>query len=80
MLLTGDLPFVGDIGRPDLPGAEILDEQVENLYQSLYVKLAGYPDSFQKFFSHPTNQPSRQRNTNTSVRSWEDQRGEDYRM
>jgi hypothetical protein len=25
---------------PDLPGAEILDEQVENLYNSLYVKLA----------------------------------------
>jgi hydroxyacylglutathione hydrolase len=36
MLLTGDLLFVGDIGRPDLPGAEILDEQVENLYHSLY--------------------------------------------
>jgi glyoxylase-like metal-dependent hydrolase (beta-lactamase superfamily II) len=26
MILTGDLLFVGDIGRPDLPGAEILDE------------------------------------------------------
>ena len=34
----GDLLFVGDIGRPDLPGAEILDEQVENLYNSLCVK------------------------------------------
>ena len=31
MILTGDLLFVGDIGRPDLPGAEILDEQVANL-------------------------------------------------
>jgi hydroxyacylglutathione hydrolase len=29
MLLTGDLLFVGDIGRPDLPGEEILDEQVK---------------------------------------------------
>jgi hydroxyacylglutathione hydrolase len=52
MLLTGDLLFVGDIGRPDLPGAEILDEQVENLYQSLYVKLADYPDHLEVFPAH----------------------------
>jgi len=52
MLLTGDLLFVGDIGRPDLPGAEILDEQVENLYNSLYVKLAGYPDHLEVFPAH----------------------------
>lgn len=52
MMLTGDLLFVGDIGRPDLPGAEILDEQVENLYHSLYVKLAGYPDHLEIFPAH----------------------------
>jgi glyoxylase-like metal-dependent hydrolase (beta-lactamase superfamily II)/rhodanese-related sulfurtransferase len=52
MLLTGDLLFVGDIGRPDLPGAEIMDEQVENLYQSLYVKLAEYPDHLEVFPAH----------------------------
>ena len=52
MLLTGDLLFVGDIGRPDLPGAEILDEQVENLYKSLYVKLAKYPDHLEVFPAH----------------------------
>jgi rhodanese-related sulfurtransferase len=52
MLLTGDLLFVGDIGRPDLPGAEILDEQVENLYNSLYVKLAEYPDHLEIFPAH----------------------------
>jgi glyoxylase-like metal-dependent hydrolase (beta-lactamase superfamily II)/rhodanese-related sulfurtransferase len=52
MLLTGDLLFVGDIGRPDLPGAEIMDEQVENLYQSLYVKLADYPDHLEVFPAH----------------------------
>ena len=52
MLLTGDLLFVGDIGRPDLPGAEILDEQVENLYRSLYVKLADYPDHLEIFPAH----------------------------
>ena len=52
MLLTGDLLFVGDIGRPDLPGEEILDEQVKNLYHSLYVKLAGYPDHLEIFPAH----------------------------
>ena len=52
MLLTGDLLFVGDIGRPDLPGAEILDEQVENLYNSLYVKLADYADHLEVFPAH----------------------------
>ncbi len=52
MLLTGDLLFVGDIGRPDLPGAEILDEQVENLYKSLYEKLADYPDHLEIFPAH----------------------------
>jgi len=52
MLLTGDLLFVGDIGRPDLPGAEILDEQVQNLYHSLYVKLAAYPDHLEVFPAH----------------------------
>lgn len=52
MLLTGDLLFVGDIGRPDLPGSEILDEQVRNLYDSLYVKLADYPDHLEVFPAH----------------------------
>ncbi len=52
MLLTGDLLFVGDIGRPDLPGSEILDEQVKNLYDSLYVKLAEYPDHLEVFPAH----------------------------
>jgi hydroxyacylglutathione hydrolase len=52
MLLTGDLLFVGDIGRPDLPGSEIIDEQVKNLYNSLYVKLAAYPDHLEVFPAH----------------------------
>jgi glyoxylase-like metal-dependent hydrolase (beta-lactamase superfamily II)/rhodanese-related sulfurtransferase len=52
MILTGDLLFVGDIGRPDLPGAEILEEQVANLHHSLYVKLAGFPDHLEVFPAH----------------------------
>lgn len=52
MILTGDLLFVGDIGRPDLPGSEILDEQVRNLYESLYVKLAAYPEHMEVYPAH----------------------------
>lgn len=52
MILTGDLLFVGDVGRPDLPGAEILEEQVENLYNSLYKTLAGYPDHLEVYPAH----------------------------
>ncbi len=39
MILTGDLLFVGSIGRPDLAGGELLDEQVKNEYASLHERL-----------------------------------------
>ena len=52
MILTGDLLFVGDIGRPDLPGKEILDEQIENLYNSLYKVLGEQPDYLEVYPGH----------------------------
>lgn len=52
MLLTGDVLFVGDIGRPDLVGGAKLDEQVHNLWDSLYVKFAKFPDSLEVFPAH----------------------------
>ena len=52
LLLTGDLLFVGDVGRPDLPGAEIMTEQVENLYRSLYQTLASLPDDLEVYPAH----------------------------
>jgi glyoxylase-like metal-dependent hydrolase (beta-lactamase superfamily II)/rhodanese-related sulfurtransferase len=52
MLLTGDVLFVGDIGRPDLVGGAKLDEQVQNLWDSLYVKFAEFPDSLEVFPAH----------------------------
>ena len=51
-LLTGDLLFVGDIGRPDLAGEDLLEEQVENLYNSLYNKLARFPDWTEVYPAH----------------------------
>ena len=52
MILTGDLLFVGDIGRPDLPGEAILNEQTENLYNSLYNTLGSLPDYLEVYPSH----------------------------
>ena len=52
LVLTGDCLFVGDIGRPDLAGAELLGEQVKNLYGSLYRKLGELPDSLEVFPAH----------------------------
>lgn len=52
MVLTGDLLFVGDIGRPDLPGDEILQEQVQNLYDSLHTVLGDLPDGLEVYPAH----------------------------
>lgn len=52
MILTGDVLFVGDIGRPDLVGDARLDEQITNLYNSLYKKLGQYPDYLEVFPAH----------------------------
>ncbi len=51
-ILTGDLLFVGDIGRPDLAGADLLDEQINNLYDSLYNKLGRFPDWTEVYPAH----------------------------
>ena len=52
MVLSGDCMFVGDIGRPDLAGEELVAEQTLNLYNSLYNKLGKMPDSLEVFPSH----------------------------
>jgi len=52
LLLTGDLLFVGSIGRPDLAGGELLDEQIKNLYASLYEKLGAFPDLVEIYPAH----------------------------
>ncbi len=52
MILTGDLLFVGAIGRPDLAGEEILEEQVRNLYHSLYEKIGQLPGHLEVYPAH----------------------------
>ncbi|MFA6810734.1 MAG: rhodanese-like domain-containing protein [Desulfoplanes sp.] len=51
-VLTGDCMFVGDVGRPDLAGKELIDEQIRNLYNSLYNTLGKLPDSLEIFPAH----------------------------
>ncbi|MCF6156302.1 MAG: MBL fold metallo-hydrolase [Candidatus Brocadia sp.] len=52
LILSGDLLFVGDIGRPDLAGKELLEQQVENLYESIYKKLGKLSDRLEVFPAH----------------------------
>jgi glyoxylase-like metal-dependent hydrolase (beta-lactamase superfamily II)/rhodanese-related sulfurtransferase len=52
MILTGDLLFVGSIGRPDLAGGELLDEQIANEYASLHEKLGKLPDLVEVYPAH----------------------------
>ena len=52
LVLTGDCMFVGDVGRPDLAGEELIDEQTENLYNSLYNRLGNLADSLEVFPAH----------------------------
>ncbi len=52
LLLTGDLLFVGDIGRPDLAGEDMLEQQVRNLYDSLYKTLSRFEDWVEVYPAH----------------------------
>ncbi|MCL2571991.1 MAG: rhodanese-like domain-containing protein [Defluviitaleaceae bacterium] len=52
LILTGDLLFVGDIGRPDLPGEAILDQQIQDLYNSLHTVLGQLPDYLEVYPAH----------------------------
>lgn len=52
MILTGDLLFVGDTGRPDLPGEEIMQEQIRNLFDSLNSVLGGFADGLEVYPAH----------------------------
>jgi glyoxylase-like metal-dependent hydrolase (beta-lactamase superfamily II)/rhodanese-related sulfurtransferase len=52
MILTGDLLFVGSIGRPDLAGGELLDEQVKNEHASLHERLGKLPDLVEVYPAH----------------------------
>jgi len=44
LAFTGDLLFVGDVGRPDLLGEKAQQKLAHQLYDTLFHRLAGLPD------------------------------------
>jgi len=52
LLLTGDTLFVGDAGRPDLHGPEESRVLAEQLYDSLFIKLAPLDDALALYPTH----------------------------
>lgn len=52
MALTGDTLFVGDVGRPDLVGAEAAQELSGNLYDSLFTALLSQDDGLLIYPGH----------------------------
>ena len=47
MIFTGDVLFVGECGRTDLPGSNVQD-----MYQSLFHTLSSIPDDVDMFPGH----------------------------
>ena len=52
LMLTGDLLFVGSIGRPDLLGTEQLPLLAGQLYATIHTKLASLPDGLAIYPAH----------------------------
>ena len=52
LALTGDTLFVGDIGRPDLVGAEAARGLASNMYESLFGKILPLNDSLMIYPGH----------------------------
>ena len=52
LMLTGDFLFVGDVGRPDLLGAEAQKQLAHQLYGSVFQKLPGLPDVTEIYPGH----------------------------
>lgn len=49
---TGDLLFVGGVGRPDLLGPEAFEGLAKQLYHTIFEKLSIFPDYMEIFPSH----------------------------
>ena len=52
ILFAGDFLFVGDVGRPDLLGADIRQQLAHQLYESLFRRLPTIPDITELYPNH----------------------------
>jgi hydroxyacylglutathione hydrolase len=48
VLFTGDFPFVGDVGRPDLLGPEAQKEPTHQLFRSVFIRITDLPTRREK--------------------------------
>lgn len=51
-VFSGDCLFIGSVGRPDLLGEQLFNPFAKQLYDSLFNKLAPFPDSLEIFPAH----------------------------
>jgi hydroxyacylglutathione hydrolase len=52
ILFAGDFLFVGDVGRPDLLGAEARKQLAHQLYESIFERLPAIPDITELYPNH----------------------------
>lgn len=52
LAFTGDLLFVGSVGRPDLAGAAVQESLIRALYNTLFNRMQTLPDFLEIFPSH----------------------------
>lgn len=52
IIFSGDLLFVGEVGRPDLLGTEKIKSLAHNLYDSIFTVLSTLPDFAEVFPAH----------------------------
>src|SRR5690606_32249559 len=52
VMFSGDFLFVGDVGRPDLLGAEAMKELAHELYLSVFQRITDLPDVTEIFPAH----------------------------
>lgn len=52
LAFTGDLLFVGSVGRPDLLGKEAIEQLGRQLFSSLFVEMEKLPDFLELFPAH----------------------------
>ncbi len=57
LLFSGDLLFVGSVGRPDLLGKELEVELSRQLYASLFEVLSALPDHLEVYPAHGAGSP-----------------------
>lgn len=81
-LLTGDTLFLGDVGRPDLLGANgsSAEQMARQLYRSLHSKLLGFPDEVLIYPGHGAGSACGKALSHDTVSTLGEQRRSNYAL